>query len=136
MQETHDWRPFWERLGKRDGGAEPTALVVAAPSDVNLLPALPAEYSMSEAPLEDYDVVELSHFDRPVARARIAFGDGFAVLGPVLPVDGAEVTPDHEAAVLAAAAEQAYIEGAATVYAPVPDEAVERYERLGWKRSN
>jgi len=130
----HDWRPLWARL--HDGHPqEPAALVVAAPSDVNLQPTLPSEYSISEAPLEDCDVVELSRFDSPLARGKVAFGDGFAVLGPVLPVKEAEVAPEHEAAVLAAAAEQAYIEGAETLYAPVPEEAVRRYERLGWKRS-
>jgi hypothetical protein len=130
----HDWRPVWDRLRGGDQGSEPAALVVAAPEEVNRQPAMPSEYSISEAPMEEYDIVELSEFDRPLARGRVAFGDGFAVLGPVLPVKEAQVAPEHEAMVLAAAAEQAYIEGAETLYAPVPEDAVQRYERLGWKR--
>jgi len=60
--------------------------------------------------------VEFSVFDRPLARGRVAFGDGFAVPGPVLPVKEAQVAPEHEAMVLAAA-EQACSEGAATLRA-------------------
>ncbi|MGK3647165.1 hypothetical protein [Pseudarthrobacter enclensis] len=135
-RETHDWRPVWARLHEGSGGQEPEALVLAVPGDVNLPPALPSEFALIEAPMEDYDIVELSRFDRPLARVMLSFGDGFAVLGPVLAVGEGEILPEHEAAVLAAAAEEAYIEGASILYAPVPKAAVQRYEQLGWTRAD
>ena len=85
--------------------------------------------------MEDYDVVELTRVDRPLARGRAAFGDGFAVVGPVRAVDGDAVAPDHEAAVLARLAEEAFVEGADVVYAPVDAGAADRHEALGWTRN-
>lgn len=131
----HDWQPLWERLN--DGGPVPPGgvLMTAPPDEVNDAPALESEFGVLEAPLEDYDVVELVRFDRPVARGRVAFGEGFAVLGPVLAVGGSGVAAGHEAVVLARLAEEAFVEGAAVIYAPVEAAAAERYEALGWRRA-
>ncbi len=131
----HDWQPLWDRLNDGDGTPPAGVLMTAPPGDVNGAPALESEFGVLEAPLEDYDVVELVRFDRPVARGRVAFGEGFAVLGPVRAVDDDEVAPDHEAVVLARLAEEAFVEGAAIVYAPVDAAAAERYEALGWTRA-
>jgi|GEM_PF-6448973 len=64
----HDWRSLRARLHDGHQGQEPAALVLAAPEEVNLPPGLPSEHSLSEAPPEDYDVVEQSRFDRTLAR--------------------------------------------------------------------
>ncbi|OFI36943.1 hypothetical protein BIU82_10995 [Arthrobacter sp. SW1] len=129
----HDWQQLWERVSE-DAPPPGGVLMTAPPGEVNDAPALASEFGVFEAPMEDYDVVELVRFDRPVARGRVAFGDGFAVLGPVLPVGGAPVSGEHEAVVLARLAEEAYVEGAAVIYAPVDPAAAERYEALGWSR--
>ncbi|BAS12489.1 hypothetical protein AHiyo8_07920 [Arthrobacter sp. Hiyo8] len=39
------------------------------PGEVNSALPLESEFGVFEAPLEDYDVVELTRFDRPLARA-------------------------------------------------------------------
>jgi hypothetical protein len=97
-------------------------------------PPLESEFSVFEAPLEDYDVVELTRFDRPLVRGRVAFGDGFAVVGPVRAVDCDAVAPDHETVVLARQAGEAFVKGADVVYALVDAGAEDRYDALGWTR--
>ncbi|GAB2727403.1 hypothetical protein ACX801_13465 [Arthrobacter bambusae] len=132
---THDWRPLWARLNEGEETFPVGVLMTAPPGEVNSAPPLESEYGVFEAPLEDYDVVELTRFDRPLARGRVVFGDGFAVVGPVRPVDGGAVALDHEAVVLARLAEEAFVEGADVVYAPVDAGAADRYEALGWTRA-
>lgn len=85
---THDWRPLWARLNEPEETFPVGVLMTAPPGEVNSAPPLESEFGVFEAPLEDYDVVELTSFDRPPARGRVAFGDGFAVVGPVRAVDG------------------------------------------------
>jgi|GEM_PF-2268350 len=134
-ESTHDWKPLWARLSDGEETTPAGVLMTAPPGDVNDAPALESEFGVFEAPLEDYDVVELVRFDRPVARGRVAFGEGFAVVSPVRAVDAGEVSADHEAVVLARLAEEAFVEGAAVVYAPVDAAAAARYEALGWTRA-
>lgn len=64
---------------------EHQVLLAAATDDVEQNAALPDTATLFDAPLDDYDVLEITHFDAPAARGRIRFGDGFALLGdPVI----------------------------------------------------
>lgn len=55
-------------------------LLAAATDDVEQVASLPETATLFDAPLEEYDVLEITDFDAPVARGRIRFGDGFALL--------------------------------------------------------
>lgn len=56
-------------------------LLVALANDVEQLVSLPETATLFEAPMEDYDVVEVTDFDSPAGRGRIRFAEGFALLG-------------------------------------------------------
>lgn len=56
-------------------------LLVALASDVEQMVSLPETATLFEAPMDDYDVVEIADFDAPAGRGRIRFGEGFALLG-------------------------------------------------------
>ncbi|WP_102158190.1 hypothetical protein [Zhihengliuella halotolerans] len=128
---THDWAPLWEQL--ESDRPDDAALLRAATLEVGSPRKLPEEYALFEAPLADYDIVELTVFDRPVARGRVAYGDGFAVVAPVLPVhDDDALGPEHIGAVIERLADNAHAEGAETVYALVPPDAVEHYRAFGF----
>ncbi|WP_411734650.1 hypothetical protein [Paeniglutamicibacter sp.] len=56
-------------------------LLVALANDVEQVVALPETATLFEAPMNDYDVVEIADFDSPAGRGRIRFAEGFALLG-------------------------------------------------------
>ncbi|MFL4474263.1 hypothetical protein ACIPVK_09715 [Paeniglutamicibacter sp. MACA_103] len=56
-------------------------LLVALANDVEQVASLPETATLFEAPMNDYDVVEVADFDAPAGRGRIRFGEGFAMLG-------------------------------------------------------
>lgn len=56
-------------------------LLVALANDVEQVVSLPETASLFEAPMNDYDVVEVADFDAPAGRGRIRFAEGFALLG-------------------------------------------------------
>ena len=92
------------------GPAEATILAIAT-EDIPQPPRLPEGGGLSEAPLGDYDAVELTIFGRPAAKGLVAFGDGIAAIGSF------EFTADDAdgrlgAAVVSALAEEAFLEGA------------------------
>lgn len=95
-----------------DGPGAADAIVLAIPTgDIPQPPKLPEGGGISEAPLGEYDVVELTVWGRPAAQGRIAFGDGVAAIG------GFGFTADDAdgslgAAVVSALAEEAFLEGA------------------------
>jgi hypothetical protein len=55
-------------------------LLAAPTNDVEQTARIPETATLFEAPLDDYDVVEIADFDAPAARGRIRFADGFALL--------------------------------------------------------
>ncbi|GAA4366808.1 hypothetical protein [Paeniglutamicibacter cryotolerans] len=59
---------------------ETRTLLAARTEDVAQVAKLPETATLFEAPLDDYDVVEITDFDHSVARARIVFGEGHALL--------------------------------------------------------
>ncbi|PQZ86682.1 hypothetical protein CQ018_18555 [Arthrobacter sp. MYb227] len=59
---------------------EHQVLLAAATKDVEQTASLPETATLFDAPMDDYDVLEIADFDAPVARGRIRFGEGFALL--------------------------------------------------------
>lgn len=55
-------------------------LLAALSSDVEQVAPLPETATLFEAPMNDYDVVEIADFDATAGRGRVHFGDGFALL--------------------------------------------------------
>ncbi len=64
----------WSRKGNR-------VLLAALANDVDQVINLPETATLFEAPMENYDVVEIADFDAPAGRGRIHFAQGFALLG-------------------------------------------------------
>lgn len=56
------------------------ALLAGKPDDVEQVVKLPDTSALFEAPMDDYDVVEITDFDRPVARGRMHYGSTFGLL--------------------------------------------------------
>jgi hypothetical protein len=107
------------------------ALLAARTDDLDTVPALPEDAQLAEAPLELYDVVEVSVFDHPVASGRISIQDGLAVIGGVRTPSPDDA--DHlGAAVVAALADEAGVHGAATLYAVVDPGQAGEYAASGW----
>jgi hypothetical protein len=69
----HGWRPRWARLNEGEKTLPVGVLMTAPPGEVNSARPMESEFGVFEAPLEDYDVVELTRFDRPMARGWVAF---------------------------------------------------------------
>ncbi|WP_125610161.1 DUF2127 domain-containing protein [Specibacter cremeus] len=108
-------------------------LLTARTQDLDMVPGLPPNANLAEAPLEMYDAVEVSLFDRPVAGGRIKVGDGLAVLG------GLHVDPGHddiaaqiEAAMIASLGEEAFLHGADTLYLVADADQAARFAGTGW----
>jgi len=108
------------------------AVLLAAPTDqLNAAPLLPENAELAQAPLELYDLVEISVFDHPVASGRVRIEEGLAVIGGLQ-----TQTPDSgkglKQAVLAALADEAYVHGADILYTVVGPDEVEAYIASGW----
>ncbi|MER8024407.1 hypothetical protein [Glutamicibacter protophormiae] len=56
------------------------SLLAGKPEDVEQVVKLPDTSALFEAPMNDYDVVEVTDFDRPVARGRMHYGPSFGLL--------------------------------------------------------
>lgn len=56
-------------------------LLAALANDVEQVVSLPETATLFEAPMADYDVVEIADFDATAGRGRIRFGEDFAMLG-------------------------------------------------------
>ncbi|MFJ6416733.1 hypothetical protein [Paeniglutamicibacter sp. NPDC091659] len=55
-------------------------LLAATTDDVEQVASIPETATLFEAPMDDYDVVEIADFDAPAGRGRIRFAKGFALL--------------------------------------------------------
>lgn len=108
------------------------AVLLTAPTDeLNAAPNLPENAELAQAPLELYDVVEISVFDHPVASGRIRIGDGVAFVGS-LRTEAPAAGKGFESAVLAALADEAYVHGADTLYTVLDPQEVEPFTASGW----
>jgi len=110
-------------------------LLTAPTSDLDQAPALPEEAQLAEAPLEMYDVVELSLFDHPVCRGRLRLRDEFAVAGITEAFEGDE-RELFERAIFAAMAEEAFLHGAENLTMLVESGQAAGYEKSGWRISD
>ncbi|MDQ0259953.1 hypothetical protein [Sinomonas atrocyanea] len=117
------------------GPADATVLAIAT-GDVAQPPKLPEGGGLSEAPLGEYDAVELTVWGRPAAKGLIAFGDGVAAVG------GFEFAADDAdgrlgAAVVSALAEEAFLEGAEWLVTLVSGDPAEvpAYLAEGWREA-
>jgi hypothetical protein len=107
------------------------ALLTAPTEELNAAPDMPENAELAQAPMELYDVVEISVFDHPVASGRIRIQDGLAVIGS-LQTDSPESGKGFKSAVLAALADEAYVHGADIIYTVLDPHEVELYAASGW----
>lgn len=111
-------------------------LLSAQTEDLDLVPQLPPEANLAEAPMENYDLVEIALFDRPVARGRLAMDGDLGVLAG-LSVDSGhdDLVPQLEQAMAAGLGEEAFIHGADTLYLVAGEEQAARFAAVeGWTR--
>ena len=108
------------------------AVLLTAPTDeLNTVLELPENAELAQAPLELYDVVEISVFDHPVASGRVRIDGGLAVIGG-METQAPAAGESFEPAVLAALADEAFIHGADTLYTVVGPHQAAGYTGAGW----
>lgn len=108
----------------------------AVTNDLDLLPELPADAYLAEAPMENYDAVEVALFDRPVADGRMKLADGLAVLAGLRVDDGHdELLGVLEQAMAAAMGEEAFVHGADVLYLVAGEAQADRFAAVdGWTK--
>ncbi|MEA5454323.1 hypothetical protein SPF06_06275 [Sinomonas sp. JGH33] len=120
-----------DRLAASPEEAGEAAVFRIATSEVDEAPALPEGADLVEAPLGAYDIVELTLFGRPAAKARIAFGNGIAAVGRFEFEPGQ--SPDQLGpGLLSALAQEAFAEGAETIYTVADGTEQPPYLGPGW----
>ncbi|PYI69683.1 hypothetical protein CVV68_00810 [Arthrobacter livingstonensis] len=126
---------FAESLGFRPAGA--LVLLTAQTDDLEQVPSLPADAYVAEAPMENYEAVEVALFDRPVAGGRIKLAEGLAVLGGLHVDDGhGEREGVFEQAMAAALAEEAFLHGADVLFLVSDAAQAERFAAVdGWSKA-
>lgn len=140
------WREAWSVLvgaegeqawGPSRGGAPVWVALSADPSAVERVGEMPAEGVLSQAPLETFDVIELSVFAQPVARVNwlVDRENSVGAVGQVEAVRQGDVLDDATAAILTEAAlDEAWQEGAEVVTTVVPEAQAEAWLARGWER--
>ena len=126
---------FAQSLGLQAQGRQ--VLLRAVTEELDLVPELPADANLAEAPMENYDLVEVALFDRPVARGRLSFGEEIAVLA-ALSVDAGhdELVGMLEQAMVAALGEEAFTHGADTLFLIANEDQAARFGEVeGWSRA-
>lgn len=128
-------REFAGPLGFRETGA--LVLLTAQTDDLDLVPSLPADAYVAEAPMENYDAVEVALFDRPVADGRIKLEDGLGVLGNLTVDDGHdELVVAFEQAMVAALGDEAFLHGADVLYLVADAAQAARFAAVeGWSKA-
>jgi hypothetical protein len=126
---------FAQSLGLRATGHQ--VLLSAETDTLDLVPDLPPDANLAEAPMENYDLVEVALFDRPVARGRLSLGDELAVLAELGVDDGhEELVHTLEQAMVAGLGEEAFTHGADTLFLVASGEQAARFAAVeGWSRA-
>lgn len=106
-------------------------LLMAPTAELDTGAQLPENSQVALAPMETYDAVEVTVFDRPVARGRIQVRDEFAAVAITEAPDGPE-KETFERALFAAMAEEAFLHGAEYLHMVVDPDAATSYEASGW----
>jgi len=116
--------------------ADALTVLRAVTDDLDLLPELPADAYLAEAPMENYDAVEVALFDRPVAEGRMKLADGLAVLAGLRVDDGHdELVGVLEQAMVAAMGEEAFVHGADVLYLVAGAAQADRFAAVdGWTK--
>lgn len=105
--------------------------LTAATAEIAAAHSLPENAQVASAPMEDYDVAEISVFDHPVGGGRISVGEQAAVIGN-LRFETPQDRDDYEPALLATLAEEAYLHGAHTLILIVDPDEADRFLASGW----
>jgi len=106
-------------------------LLMAPTAELNTGVELPENSQVALAPMDTYDAVEITVFDRPVARARVQVRDDFAAVAITEVPEGPE-KETFERALFAAMAEEAFLHGAEYLHMVVEPGAAGAYEASGW----
>ncbi len=111
-------------------------LLRAATEDLDLSPDLPADAYLADAPMENYDVVELALFDRPVGSGRLAMGTGLAVISGLAVDDGHEdQLARFEHAMVAGLGDEAFAHGADVIFLVAGETQAQRFAAMdGWSQ--
>ena len=115
-------------------GLAPTGehlLLTADTAEIAAAHSLPENAQIASAPMEDYDVAEISVFDHPVCSGSISVGATVAVIGN-LRAETAQDRDAYEPALLAALAEEAYLHGARTLILILEPAEADRFVASGW----
>lgn len=112
-------------------------LMCAATEDLDLSPNLPPDAYLADAPMENYDLVELALFDRPVGSGRLSMGAGLAVIAQLVVDDGHDdQLAVFEQAMVAGLGDEAFAHGADTIYLIAGEEQAQRFAAVeGWSRA-
>ncbi|MDJ0311718.1 hypothetical protein [Arthrobacter sp. H35-D1] len=112
-------------------------LLRAETENLDLVPHLPADANLADAPLENYDVVEVALFDRPAGSGRLRLADGLAVVSTLAVDDGNEdLRHALELAMMAELGEEAFTHGADALYLIAGAEQAERFAGVdGWSKA-
>ncbi|WP_425862759.1 hypothetical protein [Arthrobacter sp. TWP1-1] len=126
---------FAQSLGLR--ATRHQVLLNAETDTLDLVPDLPPDANLAEAPLENFDLVEVALFDRPVARGRLSLGDELAVLAELSVDDGhEELVHTLEQAMVAGLGEEAFTHGGDTLFLVASEEQAARFDAVeGWSRA-
>ena len=106
-------------------------LLMAPTAELNTGVELPDNSQVALAPMETFDAVEITVFDRPVARGRVQVRDDFAAVAITEVPEGPE-KQTFERGLFAAMAEEAFLHGAEYLHMVVEPDAAAPYEATGW----